>query len=196
MSIFFIAFSSRWKYSSYKIECKKSFSNDSRAIFTSLLEKGKFMSSIANVSRAVFVFPCESACLNCPIISGLSFSFWTKISVAIIHFYLVKREDFSIWYGGGFGMFASLDGPSTRFLTITEHTDLGEMVLDLTGYEANIRRIQVYPKKRFFEELLNKLCLETMTTATHLTALLFKIQYEPSTQTVRPILASEVRVDC
>jgi hypothetical protein len=118
------------------------------------------------------------------------------ISVAIFHFYLVKREDFSIWYGGGFGMFASLDGPSTRFLTITEHTGAGETILDLTGYENDIRRIQVYPRRRFVEDLLNRLCLPTTTTATHLTAQLFKIRYELSTQTVRSTLSSEVRVDC
>lgn len=118
------------------------------------------------------------------------------ISVAIIHFYLVKQEDFSIWYGGGFGMFASLDGPSTRFLTIRKYTDVGETILNLAGYEHDVRRIQVYPKKRFVEDLLKKLCLTPTTTVTYLTAQLFKIEYEPSTQTVRPTLPSEVRVDC
>ena len=118
------------------------------------------------------------------------------ISVAMIHFYLVKGEDFSIWYGGGFGMFASLDGPSTRFLAVAEYADAGEKVFDLTGYENDIRRIQVYPKQRFVENLLKQLCLEATTTATHLTAQLFKIEYDPSTQMVRPILSSEARIDC
>jgi hypothetical protein len=118
------------------------------------------------------------------------------IAVAIIHFDLVRREDFSIWYGGGFGMFASLDGPSTRFLTVTEHISSHETVLDLSDYATDIRRIQVYPKRSLIEDLLEKVCVQKAQPAARLSASLFKIHYDLSTQTVSSVLSSEVKVDC
>jgi hypothetical protein len=123
------------------------------------------------------------------------------VVVAALTFFLVIKDDFSIWYGGGFGMFASLDGPSTRYVLISASTGNTEYELDLNNdvfgkYENDVRKITVFPRKTFIESLLRKLCLHENLSATSLTARLAKMAYTPSTQRVSTFITREVRVDC
>jgi hypothetical protein len=39
------------------------------------------------------------------------------LSIALLHFYRAHKFDQTPWKGGGFGMFSTIDGPGTRFLT-------------------------------------------------------------------------------
>jgi hypothetical protein len=73
------------------------------------------------------------------------------VSVAVVNFILVKRNDFSIWYGGSFGMFASLDGPATRYLIITSTNGAGLKEVNLESYETEVTRIKTNPSTERIE---------------------------------------------
>jgi hypothetical protein len=47
--------------------------------------------------------------------------------IAVVHFYRVCRYQQTPWKGGGFGMFSTVDGPATRF--ITTHLQVGDKEL-------------------------------------------------------------------
>ncbi len=123
------------------------------------------------------------------------------MAIAGLTFFLVVKYDFSIWYGGGFGMFASLDGSSTRYLTISANTGKAEYNLDLSNitfskYENNIRKIIIFPKKSMIESLLKSLCIEQNYSGMSLVAKLSKMNYNPLTQSVSTFVAREVHFAC
>jgi hypothetical protein len=118
------------------------------------------------------------------------------VSVAALNFVLVKRNDFSIWYGGSFGMFASLDGPATRYLTVTYVNDTGLTKVNLADYETEVTRIKTNLSTGRIEKLLRELCETQHSKINQLSSTLHKLSYEPATQTVTPVLWKEVTIGC
>jgi hypothetical protein len=118
------------------------------------------------------------------------------VSVATINFVLVKTNDFSIWYGRGFGMFASLDGPATRYLIVTYTDNVGIMKVNLDDYETETIRIKTHPSDKRIQKLLQKLCQTRPMRVDRLFSTLYKLSYDPTAQTVAPVLWKELTIDC
>jgi hypothetical protein len=118
------------------------------------------------------------------------------IVVGLFNFLLVKQNDLSIWYGGGFGMFASLDGPTKRYFIVTTLNGYREAQISLEDYETEVARIKTLPTLKRIQSFLYTLCAEQSSSTTQLTARLFKLRYQPKTQEVDTILWKEVDVEC
>jgi hypothetical protein len=118
------------------------------------------------------------------------------IVVAVINFMLVKRNDLSIWYGGSFGMFASLDGPATRYLTITYSRGEEIINVDLDDYETEVARIKTNPSNERIQNFLQKLCQTYEPKAKQLSSTLYKLNYDPIVQKAAPVIWKELTIDC
>lgn len=93
-------------------------------------------------------------------------------------------------------MFASLDGPTKRYLVITTLTDNRETQISLEGYETEVTRIKTLPTLERIQSLLRSLCVEQALLDAQLTSRLFKLRYQPETQLIDTTLWQEVHVDC
>ena len=77
------------------------------------------------------------------------------IGVATLQIYLAYTANLTPWKGGGFGMFAVIDSPSMRVISVEALTEEGEIInLDLfrTLDSSTIRRLRSLPKQQDLEQ--------------------------------------------
>ena len=78
--------------------------------------------------------------------------------VAVIQIFLVENYSLSRWKGGGFGMFTSVDSPSSRFLRIYLISTDGEIpVLVPRELRRLSHQLRVMPTESSLNKLVNKL---------------------------------------
>jgi len=101
--------------------------------------------------------------------------------VASNHFILTKTQNLSPWLGGGFGMFASTDDGSARFVKATS--------IDVKGIET------VIPLKKRYKHLKHK--VRALPNSNHLNALAQSIITHLQKETDKKALPqiSSLRID-
>lgn len=80
--------------------------------------------------------------------------------IAVLQFVLAHTEGLSPWKGGGFGMFASVDAPSMRFLSAEGvEADGGEVWIDAYEMvsEPELLRWQSWPEPELLEQLADRM---------------------------------------
>lgn len=83
------------------------------------------------------------------------------ILVAINQQYLAHFHDLSPWKGGGFGMFSTIKGPSSRFLRVFISTQKGETPVQLSKTnKKKLLEIKTIPTKNKLEKFGQNLLLK------------------------------------
>ena len=77
-------------------------------------------------------------------------------AVAVIQIVLATTADISAWKGGGFGMFATIDGPSTRRVRVLVegHGRSGELGI-ARSQQILEKRVRLFPSDLFLRGLAN-----------------------------------------
>jgi hypothetical protein len=78
--------------------------------------------------------------------------------VAGVQIYLVELHELSRWKGAGFGMFATVDSPSARFVRLYLVSDAGEVPVLVPGELAVLsQKARVLPAEKYLSELAEAL---------------------------------------
>lgn len=96
------------------------------------------------------------------------------VIVAIIDAALVFRFDLSVWHGGGFGMFSSVDHHTTRLIRVTAKTPRGLKKVNIQAYAAEVKTLKNLPTPARLQAFLNKLsCTSKLPAQTSMLTLTY-----------------------